>query len=106
MRKWSKRRNPNATRLMRLARLFAASVGPLLSLVGCQARIWLRHFLIVRPSRRTSMGRSRSAKSRMMSSTHSGGEIVVGLVVDPANGFLGVPCFFDVAFRVASLEEP
>jgi hypothetical protein len=46
MRKWSKRRNPNATRLIRLARLFAASVGPLVSRVGCQARICARHFLV------------------------------------------------------------
>jgi hypothetical protein len=63
---------PNATRLIRLMRVLAAWVGPLLRWARCQTAIWCFQRSSVRPSERTSTGQLSSCRSRPRRSTRDG----------------------------------
>ena len=90
---------------MSLARLLAASVGPLVTFERCQLTIWGCQAARVRPSLFSSALKASSRRSRASSSSRLGSDAAVGYAVDTARGLLRVPSVADLAFGVTGGEQ-
>src|SRR3990172_3525320 len=91
---------------MRLIRLLAASVGPLVTWAWCQATIWSRHRRRVRPKERTSGGQESSPRSWPSRVTNSSAKSEFGVVVDAPDDFFGMPGHLHLTVGVTSSEQP
>ena len=90
---------------MSLARLLAASVGPLVTFERCQSAICACQFRRVRPSFFSSGLKASSRRSRASSSRASAAVVRSGMRQDAARGLGGVPGVADFAFGVVGGEQ-
>jgi hypothetical protein len=96
---------PEPDPLMRFTRLFAASVGPLLTFAWCQASSWPRQ-RAQRPPEGADLGWHRLIGCVGSEGVEEPFRLFGGLGVEAAEGLLGVPAHPHLTPWVAGLEEP
>jgi hypothetical protein len=86
-------------------RLFSASVGPSETWAWCQAAIWCRQRVMVRPSW-WDLGRARVVLQVAAEPADEGeGEVGVVVVIDRSDDLFGVPGGADLVSGIAGIEQ-